>query len=232
MKLSEKLHSALRRNAGRSLAAIAAVVFVGGGLFYASAARTTGESAMGQSLSGPSIAEFGAELGLRALSTPLAVALTPIQQTVYCASDDGRRNYCAADTRGGVRLVNQRSGSPCTRNRTWGVDRQGIWVDRGCRAEFEVSSYDDRRDRDYGRRGRDRDRDYDRGRGGRGRDVQTFYCESGDEKRHYCAEGNEGRVRLIRQRSGSPCIQGRTFGRDGSGFFVDRGCRADFEVTR
>jgi hypothetical protein len=226
MKLSEKLHSALRRNAGRSLAAIAAVVVVGGGLFYASAARNESEPTLGQSLAGPSVAS----IGFNALPTSLAVALTPIQQTVYCASDNGRRNYCDADTRGGVRLINQRSGSPCDRGRTWGFDRRGIWVDRGCRAEFEVGSYDDRRDRDSGRRGRDRD--YDRGGRGRDRVVQTFYCESGDERRHYCAEGNEGRVRLIRQRSGSPCIQGRTFGRDASGFFVDRGCRADFEVTR
>jgi hypothetical protein len=37
---------------------------------------------------------------------------------------------------------------------------------------------------------------------------------------------------LVRQRSGSPCIEGRTWGRDRSGVWVDRGCRADFEVVR
>jgi hypothetical protein len=159
---------------------------------------------------------------------------TPQRDALYCASDDGRRNYCGADTRGGVRLVRQRSDAPCIAGRTWGFDRRGIWVDRGCRAEFVTGTergYG--RDRDYDR-GPGRGRDDDRGRGGRGGYSQTFYCESGDERRHYCAEGALGRgeVRLIRQRSGSPCIFGRTWGRDRNGLWVDRGCRADFEVSR
>jgi len=55
-----------------------------------------------------------------------------------CSSDDGRRTFCEADTGRGVRMVRQISGSPCEEGRTWGYDRRGIWVDRGCRAEFEV----------------------------------------------------------------------------------------------
>lgn len=58
--------------------------------------------------------------------------------TITCSSDDGRRHYCEVDTRSGVRLLKQRSGSPCDQDRTWGVDNRGIWVDRGCRADFEV----------------------------------------------------------------------------------------------
>ena len=57
---------------------------------------------------------------------------------ISCNSDDMRRHYCEADTRGGVRLVKQNSGSACEEGRTWGSDRRGIWVDRGCRADFEV----------------------------------------------------------------------------------------------
>jgi len=34
--------------------------------------------------------------------------------------------------------VNQRSGSACVQGRTWGFNRNSIWVDRGCRADFEV----------------------------------------------------------------------------------------------
>jgi hypothetical protein len=55
-----------------------------------------------------------------------------------CNSDDGRRHFCDVDTRGGVRLLRQRSDSECRRDFTWGVDRRGVWVDRGCRADFEV----------------------------------------------------------------------------------------------
>ena len=190
MTLNEIKLGTIARNATRIVAALLAIVFVGGGLSHA---------------------------------TP------QYNDQVYCASDDGRRNYCGADTRGGVRLVRQRSDAPCISGRTWGYDRRGIWVDRGCRAEFITGT-----NRDYGRdRDRDRDRDGDRGRGrDRDRFVQNFYCESGDGRRHYCAEGARGEVRLIRQRSGSPCIFNRTWGRDQNGVWVDRGCRADFEVRR
>ncbi|OFW39503.1 MAG: hypothetical protein A3J28_14450 [Acidobacteria bacterium RIFCSPLOWO2_12_FULL_60_22] len=58
---------------------------------------------------------------------------------ITCSSDNGQRVNCNADTRGGVRLVRQISGSPCNQGSTWGYDSQGIWVDRGCRAEFEVA---------------------------------------------------------------------------------------------
>ena len=54
----------------------------------------------------------------------------------------------------------------------------------------------------------------------RGRVVQSFYYESGDGKRHYCSVGDRGTVRLVRQRSGSPCIEGRTWGRDQNGIWV------------
>lgn len=77
--------------------------------------------------------------------------------------------------------------------------------------------------------GRDRD-DRNLGDRDRNRPVQTVYCESGDMKRHWCSEGIGRTVRLIRQRSTSPCVQGRTWGVDRSGIWVDRGCRADFEV--
>lgn len=55
-----------------------------------------------------------------------------------CFSDTGRRTVCGANTRGGVRIVRQLSQVPCDYGYTWGYDRRGIWVDRGCRAEFEV----------------------------------------------------------------------------------------------
>lgn len=58
--------------------------------------------------------------------------------SLICESQSGRRNHCPADTRYGVDLVRQISESPCIRNRTWGEDRDGVWVDEGCRAEFAV----------------------------------------------------------------------------------------------
>ena len=57
---------------------------------------------------------------------------------ITCASDDGRRHYCRIDTQGYVRMVSQRSSASCIQGRTWGFDKGGIWVTRGCRADFLV----------------------------------------------------------------------------------------------
>ncbi len=61
-----------------------------------------------------------------------------VGQTLTCSSDDGKRHYCNADTSGGVQMTNQRSGSPCRQGESWGYDQRGVWVDRGCRADFVV----------------------------------------------------------------------------------------------
>ena len=60
--------------------------------------------------------------------------------TITCSSDNGRRVYCDADTRGGVRLIREIGGSSCQEGSTWGQDSRGIWVDRGCRAQFDLSA--------------------------------------------------------------------------------------------
>ena len=144
---------------------------------------------------------------LIAVAFLLPLAMPAKSQTVTCSSDDGKRHYCNADTRGGVTMVKQRSGSPCTQGSTWGYDGRGIWVDRGCRADFVVGN----------------------GYGG-GNNGATVTCSSDDGKRHYCSANTNGGVTMVRQRSGSPCTQGSTWGYDGRGIWVDRGCRADFQT--
>jgi hypothetical protein len=49
-----------------------------------------------------------------------------------------RRNYCSVGPSRSIRLVRKRSDAACDMGRTYGFDRGGIWVDRGCRADFEV----------------------------------------------------------------------------------------------
>ncbi|MEO6120470.1 MAG: DUF3395 domain-containing protein [Terriglobales bacterium] len=53
------------------------------------------------------------------------------------ANGYGRTN-CAANRGNEVRFVRQIGETQCTQNRTWGYDANGVWVDQGCRAEFEV----------------------------------------------------------------------------------------------
>ncbi len=59
-------------------------------------------------------------------------------QRVFCESRDFRYNYCPVRVPRDVDLVYQQSKSECRFNRSWGWDRGGIWVDRGCAAEFVV----------------------------------------------------------------------------------------------
>jgi Protein of unknown function (DUF3011) len=135
-------------------------------------------------------------------------------RNVTCASDDGRRHLCRVDTSRGVQMTNQRSGSPCTQGQTWGYSRQGIWVDRGCRADFYLGS------------------GFRPGPGGPGAGGITITCSSNNGKRNFCPANTSRGVQLTNQRSGSPCVQGQTWGYDGRSIWVDRGCRADFVTMR
>jgi len=58
--------------------------------------------------------------------------------TVSCSADGNRRRYCDADTSSGVRLIREYGNSACRLGSTWGFDRRGIWVDRGCQGEFQL----------------------------------------------------------------------------------------------
>jgi hypothetical protein len=64
-----------------------------------------------------------------------------LSQRIRCESvqsDGYGRKYCAANTRNGVRLIRQIGESACTQGSSWGYDNSGVWVDNGCRAEFEM----------------------------------------------------------------------------------------------
>jgi hypothetical protein len=143
------------------------------------------------------------------------------QSTIACNSDDMRRHSCAVDTRGGVQLVRQNSQSPCTEGRSWGTDSQGIWVDDGCRADFAVGERRDYQDQNRN----DRNPQYP----GNG-PAQAFACNSNDMRRHSCAVDTRGGVQLLKQNSEAPCTEGRSWGTDNDGIWVDHGCRADFSV--
>jgi hypothetical protein len=56
-----------------------------------------------------------------------------------CESVDNKRVYCGIQPGSRVRLARQVSRAACTEGTTWGVDARGIWVDDGCRGEFEVT---------------------------------------------------------------------------------------------
>ena len=59
-------------------------------------------------------------------------------RTVRCESQDKRLRRCSVAVYQGVQLQRKLSDSSCNRGSDWGWDRNGIWVDHGCRADFLV----------------------------------------------------------------------------------------------
>ena len=57
---------------------------------------------------------------------------------LVCESRDYRYAFCDTGRIRDAQLVEQRSQAACVRGRTWGVERNGVWVDGGCEGEFRV----------------------------------------------------------------------------------------------
>ena len=130
-------------------------------------------------------------------------------QTVRCESYNYQPNRCPANTQGGVRL-DRVLGGQCSQGRSWGYDRSGIWVNNGCRADFIVGG----------------------GGGGGGGGYPPGYgqevrCESFNYQPNRCSANTQGGVRISRVLGGQ-CSEGRTWGYDRGGIWVNGGCRAVF----
>jgi|SRR5687767_13136330 len=130
---------------------------------------------------------------------------------VRCESINNGRQTCTVDARNRMVSINQQlSANPCVLGRSWGVsgDRDEIWVDNGCRAEFQV--------------------------GGSVVDVAAFgrsvVCESQNNGRMRCPVDTSYGVQLVRQISKNECARGDDWGFDENGIWVDHGCRAEFAL--
>lgn len=130
---------------------------------------------------------------------------------VRCESQNNTRNTCGVDARNRLVTINQQlSDNPCIVGKTWGVssDRNEIWVDDGCRAEFQVG----------------------------GSTVAatalgySVVCESQNNTRAQCPVDTSYGVQLVRQISENGCVRGNDWGFDQNGIWVDHGCRAEFVV--
>jgi hypothetical protein len=118
-------------------------------------------------------------------------------------------------------MVRQRSDARCQQGYSWGYDQRGIWVDRGCRADFRINTYRPGGP-GYGPGGP--------GYGPGGPGGQMITCSSNNGGRNYCPANTKRGVQLVKQRSDARCTQGYSWGFDQRGIWVDRGCRADFVV--
>jgi Protein of unknown function (DUF3011) len=177
------------------------------------------------------------------------------QQRITCQSQNGRYRFCDVNTRGGVRFIRQISNAECRQGSTWGYDRNGIWVDQGCSAEFAV--------RDRGGNNNNNNYNPNQNNGGDNtaaivggvlavgaiaavlasgsnnnnnnnsfNDTITCGSERGNFTRCSANISRRDRVFLKRQLSNSGCWEGDTWGYDNNGIWVDKGCRGLFEIQR
>jgi hypothetical protein len=59
--------------------------------------------------------------------------------SVNCASLEGKRQHCAANTSAGVLMARSNGSGACLLGKTWGYDDAGVWVLDGCSADFIVT---------------------------------------------------------------------------------------------
>ena len=153
-------------------------------------------------------------------AVPVMISSSPVVKTttvavapsLLCESKNNGREHCRTDTSNGITLLRQISDNPCVRDRTWGVDRDGIWVTEGCRGEFGF--------------GVDRNAVAVLPPAAPARPV--FVCESIDGRRSHCPMDTSMGVNLVRQMSDANCVLNSTWGVDASGVWVTDGCRAEF----
>lgn len=127
---------------------------------------------------------------------------------VVCSSDKNRYRECRAPFRGRARITQQISDTTCREGRNWGSRNGMIWVNGGCRARFGDAGGN--------------------GGPGNGYDRQVT-CASKDRRFTTCAWNmGYGRPRLLEQQSDAACREGSSWGFDGRGLWVDKGCRGRF----
>lgn len=179
------------------------------------------------------------------MSAGLILRATPVQASrrITCESDKDRYEFCRVNTRGGVRLERQLSETRCRKGRNWGYDRDGIWVDDGCRAVFRVDSRDDDDDNGGSNTGAiiggviaagaiaaiiaSNSNNDNNG----GSSDPTITCKSRNNDYFRCgADLRDKQVALKRQLSSAGCWQGDSWGYDDKGIWVDDGCEAEFQV--
>lgn len=157
--------------------------------------------------------------------------------TLACESVDFKTRRCPVSWRR-ADLVRQTSKADCIKGRTWGIDRRGLWVSNGCAGVFAQA----------GRRpGNGNGPGYGPGPGGPGPGAGGDWRPGNDWDRSItlrCASegfgyrmcqvdtGRGSAVRIHRQISDTRCVEGRNWGWNRAGVWVDGGCDAMFTIER
>jgi len=127
-----------------------------------------------------------------------------------CASKDERYRECQLPIDGRARLVKRKSDSPCIEGSSWGQKGDRVWVDRGCRATFEVV----------------------RGGGGGGAGGRSVECRSEGGRYRECAIPRGYGARLAQDFTSGKCRTPGSWGTRDGVVWVNHGCKGRFELSR
>ena len=125
--------------------------------------------------------------------------------TLLRCESDGFRHECRFYGPADVSISRQLSRAGCVEGRSWGVSGNHVWVDHGCRGEFFIAQ-----------------RSVARGNA-------SILCES-NGRREFCRADTSYGVHIARQLSRAGCVEGRTWGYNNNGIWVDSGCRGEFTL--
>ena len=160
---------------------------------------------------------------LSVLSFAVILPASADSMKVRCDSNDGHYRECSVGFADTVTVARQWSKTKCVRGENWGYRDGVIWVDEGCRADFNVVPSSIGMTSGSGRmRAADR---------ARMATTTKILCESVDGSRRHCMADTSGGVRLTKRLSKSGCDFKSDWGFDRNGVWVAHGCRAEFEVT-
>ena len=141
------------------------------------------------------------------------------KRRLNCKSKRFKPNTCrVAGAIQSLKLRKQKSESACTLGISYGYRGESIWVSQGCEANFEVEykpGASVSKPEPWGSRDKKR----------------KVSCSSKRNKRRTCSvDGPIDSLRLRKTKSNSPCVEGESYGFAGDRIWVDKGCRAEFEV--
>jgi hypothetical protein len=122
-----------------------------------------------------------------------------------CLSESAKYRECQLPVDGRARLVRQYSKTACQEGYNWGQKGDRVWVDRGCRAQFEVV------------------------RGDAGGGAQYFDCRSTDGRYRECRIQGGSEAQLVRTYTNS-CRKDSTWGVRPGVVWVTAGCQAQFRT--
>ena len=131
---------------------------------------------------------------------------------ISCEAAAGQMVYCAEMPQVIAELVRQTGDARCQEEKSWGVDALGLWVAKGCAADFLVQQ----------RTVTGGDLVYTR---------SLVECSSVDGKRNFCHADARGGAELRTVLSHAPCKAGISWDANDGGVWVDHGCRGVFEVA-